>query len=272
MVIYVVVQLAFIAALPSDTFAHGWSTTAFIGDKGPYAGLLALVGFTWFVKLLYVDACVSPYGTALAQSLSTSRITYGMCENGYFPAFLMKTTKNGTPLRALLFNLILGLLFFLPLPSWQHMVDFLVSCLVIGYVVGPMALMVLVRQQPELFSRIPTIVIHSLCLIAFTICNLLIFWSGWSTVYKIMILFVMGYGLLALTQLQLKKSTERKKLHMTRGSWVFLYLPGMTMISYFSSFGGDNVIPFGIDFGVMGLFSTVIYAIAWKLTSKSFLL
>ena len=269
MIVYVLVQLAFIAALPSHTFSHGWSAVTFIGDKGPFAGLLTLFGFVWFVKALYADAIISPYGTALVQSVATSRITYAMCENGYFPRFLMHTTKNGTPLRALIANALIGFLFFLPFPSWQHMVGFLVSCLVLGYVVGPMSLMVLASQQPELLKPFSPKLIHGICIIAFIICNFLIYWAGWSVVYKIMILFFIGYLMLWLMNLRKKSFATQEKLGVLSGSWVLFYLIGMSVISYFGSFGGNHDIAFGIDFFVIAFFSIGIYFTAFFTTKKS---
>src|SRR3990167_4786334 len=269
MIIYFLVQIAFIAALPETTFAHGWSSLSFAGDAGPFAGLLTLFGFVWFVKALYVDACISPYGTALVQSVATSRITYAMCQNNYFPAYFMGTNKHGTPVRALILNTIIGFLFFLPFPSWQHMVGFLVSCLVLGYVVGPMALMALVKQQPTLFKPFSAKTIHLGCIIAFIICNLLIYWSGWSIVFKIMILFAIGYAVLYFSSLNKNSFASREKLHFKRGSWTLLYLLGIALISYFGSFGGTHVITFGMDFAVIGIFSIVIYVIAYAMAAKT---
>ena len=263
MIIYTLVQIAFIGALPANTLSHGFSLISFVGDKGPYAGLLTLLGFTFFVKALYFDACVSPFSTSLVQSVATSRITYAMSQNGYFPAFLSSTNKNGTPVNAIIFNIIVGLLFFLPFPSWQHMVGFLVSCLVIGYVVGPMSLMVLASQQPELFYPFSKKMIHALCLLGFYICNLLIFWSGWAVVFKIMILFCAGYALLALTMWQNKNAKIKDTLFIARGSWTLLYLIGIALISYLGSFGGHNIIPFGMDFMVIAVFSCFVYSVAY---------
>src|SRR6266571_305163 len=38
-VIYVLLQVVFIGALPASTLAHGWAALAFTGDAGPFAGL-----------------------------------------------------------------------------------------------------------------------------------------------------------------------------------------------------------------------------------------
>lgn len=268
MIIYILVQTVFIGALPTLSFMHGWKTLSFVGDKGPFAGLLALFGFAWFVKILYFDACASPFGTAFVQSVSTSRITYGMAQNGYFPAFFMHVTKNGTPMRAFMLNTCVGLLFFLPFPSWQHMVGFLVSCLVLGYVVGPMSLMILAKQQPELFKPLSQKMIHTICITAFYLCNLIIFWSGWSTVYKILILFGVGYSALFFSACR-RDSQLREALQVSQGSWVVLYLAGLGVMSYFGSFGGVHDIAFGVDFAVMGVFSVAIYAIAFFAASAA---
>lgn len=263
MIIYLLVQIAFIAALPVSSFSHGWNTISFIGDKGPYAGLLTLLGFAWFVKLLYFDAVVSPYGTALVQSVATSRIAYAMCQNRYLPAYFMSVSKNGTPVRAFLLNMLIGFIFFLPFPSWQHMVGFLVSCLVLGYVVGPLGLMVLAHQQPNLLKPFSPKLVQVLCVIAFIICNFLIYWSSWFVVYKIMILFAIGYAVLGVMTLKNNHFIADETLHFKRGSWVIFYLIGIALISYFGSFGGTQQISFGMDFVVVFVFSIAIYLLAY---------
>lgn len=262
-IIYTFVQIAFIGALPSVSLSHGWSGINFLGDNGPFAGLLAAFGFIWFVKALYLDATISPFGTAMVQAMATGRLTYAMSENGYFPKWFMHTNKYHSPARAILFNIVVGFAFFLPFPSWQHMVGFLVSCLVIGYVIGPMSLMILMRTEPKRFLNYPRWLIQGVCLLAFYICNLIIFWTGWDVIAKVSIVFAIGYVVLGARILWHKVS--RKSLHdlnILRGSWVIIYMVGMTIISYLSSFGGCNVIPFGIDFLVMAMFTIGVYALA----------
>ena len=47
-------------------------------SNAAFVGLLGMLGFVWFVKALYVDAIVSPFGTAMVQAMTTSRLTYAM--------------------------------------------------------------------------------------------------------------------------------------------------------------------------------------------------
>ena len=269
MLVYVLVQVALIAALPTHALNHGWAKIQFAGDNGVFAGLLTLFGFAWFVKLIYTGAIVSPFGTAMVQSMATSRLTYGMSQCGYFPKYFQGITENGIPLRALIINTLIGMLFFLPFPSWQHMVGFLVSCLVLGYVIGPMSLMVIATKDPADFEGLPMPFIHTVCAIAFTICNLMIYWSGWAVIYKIMCLFIIGYVVLFTNWLWRKQKNTHKPLNIIRGSWVILYLIGLTIISYLGSFGGTKTISFGPDLIVMALFSVLIYAIAYISVMKT---
>lgn len=264
-ILYSLIQLAFIGALPASSLQTGFAALAFAGDHGPFVGLLAGLGFVWFVKALYVDAAISPFGTAMVQSLATARLTYAMGENGYLPQFVLRTNKHHSPRNAILLNLAVGFAFFLPFPSWQHMVGFLVSCLVLGYVVGPMSLAILSSTQPERFGHIRPGYLHVFCLVAFYICNLMIFWSGWDTIAKIIILFIVGYIVLLLKVAFGRDTALKNTLQFRRGSWVLVYIAGMGIVSELSSFGGHHIIGFGMDFLILALFTLLVYALAYAL-------
>lgn len=59
-VVYVLLQIVFIGALPHSTFAHGWAKLDYAGISGPWAGLATLVGLGWLSVVLYLDAVISP--------------------------------------------------------------------------------------------------------------------------------------------------------------------------------------------------------------------
>ena len=129
--------------------------------------------------------------------------------------------------------------------------------------------MVLVRSKAELFSQYSQRTIQSICLIAFYICNLMIFWAGWTTIEHVIWLFIAGYVVFSLRYWKQKISGTHSKLFVMRGSWVIAYIIGMAVISKLSSFGGDKMIPFGIDFVVMAAFSAGIFALAHVLTQRT---
>jgi len=262
LLLYIGLQAAFIGALSPDALSHGWENLSFTGDVGPFAGLAASLGLFWLLKLLYIDATVSPSGAGLIYVTSTARILYAMSQIGYVPKFLSCLNKQGFPMAAIIVNFVIGMLLFLPFPGWQAMVGFLVSGMVISYAMGPIALLCLRLELPKekrLF-RLPAA--NLLCLIAFYCCNLISYWTGWGTIYKLAIAILIGFVFFIFAYTQGKLS--QKTLGIKYAVWIVPYLSGLFLISYFGAFGGKGVIVFGWDFLVIGLFSIVILYLAVK--------
>lgn len=260
LLLYVGLQVAFIGALEPSFLQHGWSNVTFKGDVGPFAGLAAALGLIWLLKLLYVDAAVSPLGAGLIYVTSTARILYAMSQIGYVPRFLTYLNKQKFPVAAIFVNFILGMFLFLPLPGWQAMVSFLVSGMVISYAIGPIALLCLRLELPneKRLFRLPFA--NILCPLAFYFCNLISYWTGWETIYKLAIAIVIGFAffMIACTRGPLRTGL----LGMKGAIWVVPYLTGLVLISYLGPFGGKNIIPFGWDFLVLAIFSIIILRIA----------
>jgi hypothetical protein len=98
------------------------------------------------------------------------------------------------------------------------------------------------------------------CALAFYFCNLLSYWTGWETVYKLAIAIGVGFVVFAISILRGKlKNTNRG---MKSAIWIVPYLSGLTLISYLGAFGGQNIIPFGWDFLVIAIFSMVMLYLA----------
>lgn len=262
LLLYLGLQVAFIGALNHESLKNGWAHLDFPHDVGPFVGIAIILGIGWLVKLLLVDAAVSPLGAGLIYVTSTSRIIYAMSKNGYLPAFLSRTNKNHFPIAAILFNFIVGLFLFLPLPGWQNMVSFLVSAVVISYAMGPIALVSLRKQMPNVKRtfRLPFSTALSLC--AFYFCNLISYWTGWNTMWKLMIAIALGLVVFVVAYHRKRKSYENG-FHFKAMLWLVPYLAGLFTISYFGNYGGGkNLIPFGWDFLVIGVFSVMIFYLA----------
>lgn len=266
--LYALLQFSFIGAVNPTAIAEGWSKLHFPGDSGPFAGILMGLGLSWFVILLYADALISPFGTGFIFAGATARVNYGLSKIGFFPQRLQKLNKRGVPVAALVVNYLVSLLLFLPFPGWQSLVGFVISCFILSYVIGPIALISLRKTKPEHPRpfRLPWAGFMSF--IAFYGCNLLVFWTGWETVYKMMITIAIGFIFFIVYSVRQK---NKMLSHQWRVSWwIFPYLIGMAVISYFGTFsGGKNVIPFGWDFAVMAVFSAVIFILTIKLSRSS---
>src|SRR3989344_3902217 len=263
-VLYTLLQIVFIGALPTESLANGWANLSFAGDTGPFAGIATGLGALWLAKILYLDAAVSPFGTGLIYTGSTARMTFAMGKNGYLPQGLMRLNVFGVPAYIIAFNYCLGLFFFLPFPTWQSMMSFLVSCLVLAYTVGPLALNTLRKSCATLHRPFKIPFYKGVTLAAFYICNLIIYWTGWNIISNMLIAIVLGY--LTLSIYQFIRRNNKIDLQWKSSWWVIPHLMGTGLLSWMGSFGGGKGwLPFGWDFAGVAALTVFTYCIAQRI-------
>ena len=270
-VLYILLQIAFLGALSPDNLSKGWDEITFAGLAGPFAGLATAVGATWLAVLLYIDAFVSPSGTGLIYVSTSSRLTFAMGRNHYIPRPFGFLSERGVPLVSVIFSFLIGCIMFLPFPGWQELVGFIVSAAVLGYAAVPLAFGAMRRQEPDHPRPFKLPAGEVVAPIAFIVANLVIYWTGWDILWKLLIAIVLGYVLLGIGHL-VNPSEMLPSLDWRGGSWYLPYLVGLGVISYIgaSDFGGIGVIPFGWDILVIAVFSLAIYyfAISVRLTPE----
>ncbi|MEV5959816.1 APC family permease [Streptomyces sp. NPDC051987] len=269
-VIYVLLQVVFIAALPHSSFAHGWAHLGYKGDSGPWAGLATLVGLGWLAVVLYLDAIISPGGTGLIYTTATSRVSYGLAKNGYAPKIFTKTDARGVPWFGLVMSFVTGVICFLPFPSWHQLVGFITSASVLMYAGAPLAYGVFADKLPGLERpyRLPAGKVVSP--VAFVVANLIIYWSGWGTLWRLGLAIILGYLLLGgyAYYAHSKNLPDAPRLDFKAAQWLPVYLLGMGLISWQGGFGGQANIGLWWDILVIAVFSMVIYYWA-RATSSS---
>jgi amino acid transporter len=267
--IYVLLQIVFIAALPHSAFAHGWGNLTFTGKAGPFAGLATTIGLGWLATLLYIDAIISPGGTGLIYTTAASRVSYGLSRNGYVPDAFERTNRRAVPWFGLLFTFVVGLVVFLPFPTWQKLVGFVTSASVLMYAGAPLAFGVLRRNDPKRTRpfRLPGGGFWSP--VAFIVANLIIYWAGFDTLWRLGIAIILGYLLIGAS-VWLKLNPRTPRLDFRAAQWLPVYLVGMGVISWQGGFcstgpaasnscGATNHLGLGWDILVIAMFSLVIY-------------
>ncbi len=267
--LYAFIETVFIGAVPASSIAHGWAHMTFSGDSGPIAGVISALGLVWLVRLIYLDALISPAGTAFIYTASTARMNIAMSQNGYMPKSMTTLNRFGSPFVAISVNFCIGLLFFLPFPGWQSMVSFIVSCFVLAYAIGPISCTVLRQTAPNIERPFKVPCYRFFCLLAFYICNMIIYWTGWTVIWKMMVTVLVGYVVLTIEH---HVTNKTKHLDIKRGFWVIPYMLGLTVISYVGNFGGGKQwLSFGEDFLVIAVFSTLIffYAVRSGVSNRS---
>lgn len=260
--IYVLLQVVFIGALPISSFANGWDKLDFPGIEGPFAGLATLVGLGWLAWVLYFDAIVSPGGTGLIYTTSTSRISYGLSKNGYAPQKFEQLDSRGVPWFGLILSFVTGVVCFLPFPSWQELVGFITSASVLMYAGAPLAFGALRRRLParERSYRLPLGGVISP--LAFVVASLIIYWAGWHTLSRLGIAIVLGYVLLgSYAAYAIRKGLPNApRLDWRAAQWLPVYLIGLGLISWQGGFGeGRGNIPMWWDMGVVAVFALAVY-------------
>jgi amino acid transporter len=268
--LYIALQVAFIGSLDPSVLAKsdGWADLSFDNDFGPLAALASMLGLAWLAVLLYIDAIVSPGDTGLIYTTITARISYAMARNGNAPQALARTTSRGVPMVGLVLTFVIGLIVFLPFPSWQQLVGFITSATVLSFASGPLVLVALRKQAPDEDRPFRLPGGHVIPVLAFFGANLVIYWSGWDIVWKLMISVLIGLVLLVV--FLVTKQIDSPRLDLRSGAaWMLPWLAGITVISYLGSFPEDPLkgnrgwLGFESSVAVIFVFSVVIYLIAY---------
>jgi amino acid transporter len=227
---------------------------------GPFAQLATLVGVGWLAAILYADAIISPGGTGLIYTTSTSRVSFGLSRNGYAPTGYEATNRRGVPWVGLITAFVVGCICFLPFPSWKSLVGLITAASVLMYAGAPLSFGAFRRRLPHHERPYAAPLGGLLAPLSFIVANLLILWSGWTTDWKLGIAILIGYVILALNRV-LHLNPERPVLDWRAASWLPVYLLGMGVIVYLSDFGPlkHPVFPLWWDIGDTAVFSVVIY-------------
>jgi amino acid transporter len=261
MVIYIALQVAFLAALPASAIGDTWDATGkglYTAFTGPFAEIATLVSIGWLATILYADAIISPAGTGLIYTTGSSRVSYGLSRNGYIPTPFEWTNNRGVPWVGLIAAFVAGCICFLPFPSWQSLVGLITSASVLMYAGAPLALGVFRRRLPDADRpyRLPAAQI--MCPLAFIVSDFIILWATWTTVWKLGIAILIGYVIL-IGNRALGLNDRAPHLKWRSASWLPVYLVGMGLISYLSTFGGRGDIKLWWDMVLVAGFSLVIY-------------
>ncbi|SHI44357.1 APC family permease [Streptomyces sp. 3214.6] len=268
-VVYVLLQVVFIAALPHSAFADGWAKLNYAGISGPWAGLATLVGLGWLSAVLYLDAVISPGGTGLIYTTATSRISFGLARNGYAPKVFTHTDRRGVPWFGLIMSFVTGVVCFLPFPSWQELVGFITSASVLMYAGAPLAYGVFADRLPhhERPYRLPGG--RWISPLSFAVANLIIYWAGWDTLWRLGVAIVIGYVLLGGYAWYAVRAglPDAPRLDWKAAQWLPVYLLGLGLISWQGGFGGQGHLGLWWDMLVVTGFSLAVYY--WAKASAS---
>jgi len=245
-VIYLLLEVAFVGALNPANLLHGWADPIpGAGAFGPYATLATSAGLGWLSTLLIIDSVVSPAGTGLVYLGTSSRVSYGLGRNGYFPSVISKISSRGVPLNSIIICFIIGMLTFLPFPSWAGLVALITAATVLMYAMAPLCLAALRRSDPDRPRAYKLPAAGVLCPLAFIFANCIVYFAGWSNVFWLYVLIVIGFLIFGLYQAVIP-AERRSILDWRAAQWILPWLAGLGVISWQGQYTSDPNKVFGL--------------------------
>jgi amino acid transporter len=266
-VVYLGLQLAFLFTVPESLLGHGWRGVDF---ESPFGQLALVLNLHWLATLLYVDAVLSPGGSAYVGVAIDARHTYALAKNRLLPRFFMRIDpRYGMPHRALLLNFLGIVVFLLPFGSWQNIVSVMGNLYLLIYAASAVAVAAFRAHERE--SGVPVSrgggVIPGMRWIApisFLVASEFIYWSGWHTLRLALPLVLAGVPLF-LAQRRRAAGGPPVRDELRHGAWLVVHLAALTLLSWFGSFGGSGQLPAPYDTITVGALSLGIFA--WAVRS-----
>ena len=252
--LYLVLQFAFIVALPNSALAHGWAGLDF---SSPFGQLALVLNLGWLASLLYADAVISPAGSEFVGVAESGRTTYALAKSRLLPKALLEIEgRSGVPRRALVLNFVIGLLVLIPLHSWISLVSVIGDVFLLSYAISAVAAGTFkAASATALAGWIPGI--RWIAPASFLVSTEIIYWSGWSQIKVALPLALAGLLLFAIV-----RGRDRSLIGELRtGGWLVAYLVVLIVLSYVGStdFGGNNSLRAPWDSIVAGVIGLVLY-------------
>lgn len=245
-IFYLLLDMAFVGAINPVNVLHNWNTPIpGVAKLGPYITLTTQAGLGWLSTLLVIDAVVSPGGTGLVYLGTSSRLSYGLGQNGYFPKIISRINARGVPLISIGICFVVGMLTFLPFPDWFGLVGLITSATVLMYAMAPLALAGLRRQDPDRPRGFRLPAAWLLSPLAFIAANIVVYVAGYSTIFWMEMFVAAGFIIFALYQVSLP-ADKRTILDLRSATWLLPWLASILVIAWLGRYNGNPDTVFGV--------------------------
>jgi len=258
-VLYALLQVVMIGALNPANIVNGWSKPLGTdpSDYGAWYTIALAIGAGWLAKTLIIDAVISPAGTGIVYVATTARLSYALGEEREMPSVLSTTNRAGVPVFSILLGSLIGCIAFGPFKSWAALVNVVTGSTAIMYAFAPISLAALQKVDGRR-ARPYRVPVPSLLLpAAFCSANLILYWGGFDTTWKLVCAMGLGVLLFAIGALRAGTTSDSKIGHAI---WMAPWMLGHIVLGKFGRYGGGtNAMPNWVDIGVVVVFSLVIF-------------
>jgi amino acid transporter len=265
-VLYALLQFVLIGAIDPANIKNGWLKPlgTSVSAYGAWYTLALAVGAGWLAKVLLIDAVISPAGTGVVYVGTTARLSYALGEERELPRALTRTNKQGVPIVGILVAAVVGCLAFGPFKSWKELVEVVTAATAIMYAFGPLSLAALHKLDPNRTRTYRAPAPKILLPAAFCSANLIIYWGGFETVWKLAIAMVVGFLIFVVGAARAGTLGDMK---LGNAIWMLPWLGGHVAIGALGRYGGGfNVLPAWVDLAAVIAFSLAIFYAALRMT------
>ena len=195
LIIYLVLQVAFIGAIPPDLVANGWHN---LNYSSPLVDLSILLGLNWLAIVLYATATLSPSGSGIVYTGSGARMLNGMALDHQMPKVFAKLhPKFFISRTSLVFTILLSMILITFFDNWQKIVVIVTVFQIISCIAVPIAFSKLRQSEPNTVRTFRLPFGKTISLITYVALTYLLIQSGFSalilSLFTFLILFLM-YG------------------------------------------------------------------------------
>lgn len=256
--VYAGIQLAFIGALPAQSLAGGWAHLDMQHELGPLAALASALGILWLVAVLNTGAVIAPFGGALVAVGSNGRLAYALARNRFLPRLFARLSEKDVPLPALLLNLAVSTGLFLLL-TFHEIIALNAAAIILSFVVGPIAVAALRRLASERHRPFRMPGGDAFALVAFVAAVLVIFWSGWDTLWRLGLVLLLGAAIYLIRIARGRIGS----LDLAEATWLAPFLVGLGLVSVLGSYdGGAGVLPHPWDTLACAVLAAAVFPFA----------
>jgi amino acid transporter len=207
---------------------------------------------------------ISPAGTGVVYVATSARLSYALGEEREMPSALASTNRNGVPVVSILVAAVVGTLAFGPFKSWNALVAVVTAATAIMYAFAPISLAALHRVdggRPRSYRvPMPKLLLPA----AFCCANLIMYWGGFETNWKLAVAMIVGLALFAIGAVRRRTGALRT---VRQSFWMAPWFGGQVLLGWIGRYGGGaSLLPNWIDIAVVIVFSLVIFY--WAVASS----
>jgi amino acid transporter len=259
-VLYMLLQLVFLLAVPEGRLGDGWQG---INLSSPYGQLALALDLGWLATVIYADAVISPAGAVSVFVASGARETYATARNGVLPrSVAVIHGPSGVPRRAMLGNFVISVLFLVPFRGWQDLITVVGVLSLLGYSACAVAAGTF-RASDGARATWTLPGLRWIAPASFVVSTGLIHWAGWDHLRIALPMAASGVLIFAVRH-RLRPGLGRE---LALGTWLLGYLAALYLVSWAGSFGGSGWLAAPWDSVVAAAMGLAVYY--WGVRSGS---